>query len=76
MFDSGISREGDLLELGVKAGLVEKMGAWFQYKEMKLGQGREAAKAFLKGDPATAVELEAKIRELASQGEIGSVREE
>ena len=76
MFDSGISKEGDLLDLGVKSGLVDKMGAWFQYGEQKLGQGREAAKAFLKGDPETAKGLEAKIRELAANGEIGAIREE
>lgn len=62
MFDSGISKEGDLLDLGVKAGLIEKSGAWFQYGEQKLGQGREAAKAFLQGDPALAKEIEEKIR--------------
>ena len=76
MFDSGISKEGDLLDLGVKSGLLDKMGAWFQYGEQKLGQGREAAKAFLKGDLKTATELEAKIRDLAAKGEIGNVREE
>lgn len=62
MFDSGISKEGDLLELGTKMGLIEKSGSWFQYGEMKLGQGREAAKAFLKGDQALAKEIEEKIR--------------
>ncbi|MEK7202042.1 MAG: recombinase RecA [Patescibacteria group bacterium] len=76
MFDSGISKEGDLLELGVKSGLVDKMGAWFQYGEQKLGQGREAAKAFLKGDPKTAQELETKIRDLAAKGDINAIREE
>jgi len=76
MFDSGISKEGDLLDLGVKAGLIDKMGAWFQYNEQKLGQGREAAKAFLKGDPKTAEEIEAKVRDLAAKGEIGTIREE
>ncbi|MEK7534959.1 MAG: recombinase RecA [Patescibacteria group bacterium] len=76
MFDSGISKEGDLLDLGVKSGIVDKMGAWFQYGEQKLGQGREAAKAFLKGDPKTALELETKIRDLAAKGEISNVREE
>ncbi len=62
MFDSGISKEGDLLELGTKMGLIEKSGSWFQYNELKLGQGREAAKAFLKGDVTLAKELEEKIR--------------
>ncbi len=71
MFASGISREGDLLELGTKAGIIEKSGAWFQLGEQKLGQGREAAKAFLKGDKALAVKLEKEIRELAEQGKLG-----
>ncbi len=75
MFDSGISREGDLIELGVKAGLIEKSGAWFQYGEQKLGQGREAAKAFLKADIKLAAEIEKKIRDLAEQGKIGGVQE-
>ena len=75
MFDSGISKEGDLLELGVKSGLIDKLGAWFQYGQQTLGQGREAAKAYLAGDPKPAEQLEAKIRDLAAKGEIGSVRE-
>ncbi|QQG49716.1 MAG: recombinase RecA [Candidatus Berkelbacteria bacterium] len=73
MFDSGISREGDLLELGVKAGLIEKSGAWFQYGEERLGQGREAAKAFLKGDQKLAATIETKVRELAKEGKIGAI---
>lgn len=76
MFDSGISREGDLLDLGVKYGLIERSGAWFQYEDQKLGQGREAAKAYLAGDPKTAKELEAKIRDRGAKGEIGHIREE
>ncbi len=62
MFDSGISKEGDLLDLGLKMGLIDKAGSWFQYGEQKLGQGREAAKAFLNGDQALAKELEKRIR--------------
>lgn len=63
MFDSGISKEGDLLELGVKAGLIEKSGSWFQYGEEKLGQGREAAKAFLRTHQPLMSEIEKKIRD-------------
>lgn len=76
MFDSGISKEGDLLDLGVKAGLIERSGSWFQYGEQKLGQGREAAKAFLKGDTKLAAELDKKIRELAAKGPLGAVPKE
>lgn len=71
MFADGISKEGDLLELGTKAGIIEKSGAWFQLGEQKLGQGREAAKAFLKGDKALAADLERQIRELAESGKLG-----
>lgn len=73
MFDSGISKEGDLLDLGVKSGLIDKSGAWFQYGEQKLGQGREAAKAFLQGDKKLADELDKKIRELAAIGPLGVI---
>ena len=71
MFDSGISKEGDLLDLGVKSGLIERAGSWFQYGDQKLGQGREAAKAFLQGDTKLATNLEKKIRELAAKGPLG-----
>ncbi|HUD21186.1 MAG TPA: recombinase RecA [Candidatus Saccharimonadales bacterium] len=74
MFDSGISKEGDLLDLGVKTGLVEKAGAWFQYGDQKLGQGREAAKAFLRGDAKLAKEIEGKIRTMAAEGTIGAAQ--
>ena len=73
MFADGISREGDLLELGTKAGIIEKSGAWFQLGEQKLGQGREAAKAFLKGDKVLAADLEKQIRALAESGKLGVI---
>ena len=62
MYGEGISKTGELIDLGVKAGLVEKAGAWFSYKGEKLGQGRENAKLFLKENPAVAEEIENKIR--------------
>lgn len=62
MYGEGISKTGELIDLGVKAGLVEKAGAWFSYKGEKLGQGRENAKLFLKENPAIADEIENKIR--------------
>lgn len=73
MFDSGISKESDLLELGVKSGLIEKAGSWFQYGEQKLGQGREAAKAFLRADAKLMNELEAKIRSAAAEGPLTTI---
>lgn len=65
MFNEGISRAGDLIDLAVKYDLVKKAGAWFSYKDDKIGQGREAAKQFLRAHPAVMDELDAKIRELA-----------
>ena len=62
MYGEGISQTGELIDLGVKAGIVEKAGAWFSYKGEKLGQGRENAKLFLKENPAVAEEIENKIR--------------
>jgi len=76
MFDSGISKEGDLLDLGVKAELIEKSGAWFQFGEQKLGQGREAAKAFLRAETKLSAELDQKIRDLAKSGQVGSIEPE
>ena len=62
MYGEGISKTGELIDLGMKAGLVEKAGAWFSYKGEKLGQGRENAKIFLKEHPDVAQEIENKIR--------------
>ena len=62
MYGEGISKTGELIDLGVKAGLVEKSGAWFSYKGEKLGQGRENAKIFLREHPDIADEIETKIR--------------
>ena len=63
MYGEGISKVGELVDLGVKAGVVEKSGAWFSYDSQRLGQGRENAKAFLKANPAAAERIEKAIRE-------------
>ena len=65
MYGEGISKTGELVDLGVKAGVVEKSGAWFSYDSVRLGQGRENAKAFLKTNPEIAGKIEAAIRENA-----------
>jgi len=62
MFDHGISREGNILDLGVELGLVKKAGAFFSYGDLRLGQGRESAKEFLNQNPELAQEIEQKIR--------------
>ncbi len=66
MFDSGISREGDLLDLAVKETIVDKQGAWLRYGALQLGQGRENAKDFLRQHSEIADEIEKKIRASAS----------
>ena len=63
MFGEGISKVGELIDLGVKAGMVEKSGAWFSFDSQRLGQGRENAKTFLKGNPDMAARIEATIRQ-------------
>lgn len=62
MYNEGISKAGDMIDLAVKEGLVQKSGAWFAYKDEKIGQGREAAKQFLKDHPKIMAELERSIR--------------
>ncbi|SEW12896.1 recombination protein RecA [Cognatiyoonia koreensis] len=62
MYGEGISKTGELLDLGVKAGIVEKSGAWFSYGDERIGQGRENSKLFLKENPKIANEIEDKIR--------------
>ncbi len=63
MYGEGISKTGELIDLGVKAGVVEKSGAWFSYDSQRLGQGRENAKNFLKSNPRIAERIEQDIRE-------------
>jgi recombination protein RecA len=65
MFGEGISKYGDLLDLGVEQGVIEKSGAWFSYKKDRLGQGRENVKTFLKENPDIYEEIERIIREKA-----------
>lgn len=62
MYGEGISKMGELLDLGVKAGVVDKSGAWFSYGDERVGQGRENAKVFLKENARIALEIEDKIR--------------
>jgi recombination protein RecA len=63
MYGVGISKAGELLDLGVKAGIVEKSGTWFSFDSQRLGQGRENAKAFLKDNPDVAARIEASLRQ-------------
>jgi recombination protein RecA len=63
LYGEGISRTGELLDLGVEHRLVQKSGSWYSYGETRIGQGREAARAFLRENPETADEIEVKLRE-------------
>ena len=66
MYGKGISKVGELVDLGAKAGVVEKSGAWYAYKGEKIGQGRENAKIYLEKNPNIATEIEKVIRDEAS----------
>lgn len=63
MYNEGISRTGNIVDVGVKENIVQKSGAWFSYGDVRLGQGRENAKQYLKDNPEVALEIENKIRE-------------
>ncbi|MBE0620683.1 MAG: recombinase RecA [Burkholderiales bacterium] len=63
LYGEGISREGEILELGVKHGMVEKSGAWYAYNKDKIGQGKDNAREYLREHPELAIEIEARVRE-------------
>jgi recombination protein RecA len=62
IYGEGISKTGELIELGVKAGVIDKSGSWYAYGSQKIGQGKEAARRFLKENTAVALDIEDKIR--------------
>ena len=68
MYGEGVSKTGELIDLGVKAGVVEKSGSWFSYKSQRIGQGRENAKQYLRDHPEMAAEIEQTIRAEAGVG--------
>jgi recombination protein RecA len=70
MFNEGISKAGDLIDLATQLGIVEKRGAFYSYGETRVGQGRENAKEFLRQNPAMADEIEAIIRQRAAGGDV------
>ena len=69
MYNEGISNTGDVLDLAVQHGVVGKAGAWFDYADAKIGQGREATKAFLKENPKVLAEIEKKVRQKVAEQE-------
>ena len=62
MYGEGISKMGEVIDLGVKANIVDKSGSWYSYDSQRIGQGRENAKTFLRENPDMAAEIEAAIR--------------
>ena len=72
LYGEGISREGEILELGVKHGIVEKSGAWYAYNKDKIGQGKDNAREYLKEHPELAAEIEARVRELVGVNNPGA----
>jgi recombination protein RecA len=62
LYGFGISREGEIIDLGVQHGLIDKAGSWYSYGEDRIGQGKENVREFLRTHPETAVEIEQKIR--------------
>lgn len=71
MFGEGISKVGEILDLGVLLGIVQKSGAWFNYGETRLGQGRDNAKVFLKEHPELMAEIETQVRQNADRLTLG-----
>ena len=63
MYGEGVSRAGEVIDLGVEAGVIEKTGAWYSYQGEKLGQGKENVKLLLKDNPELRDELEKKVRD-------------
>ena len=72
----GISREGGIVDLGVETAILKKMGAFISYGDLRLGQGREAAKEHLRQNPEMAVEIEERIRDAAGGHAIAAPHEE
>ena len=72
LYGEGISREGEIVELGVKHGIVEKSGAWYAYNKDKIGQGKDNAREYLKEHPELAIEIEARVREVVGVNNPGA----
>ena len=70
MYGAGISREGNLIDIGTELDIIDKSGSWFSYGGSRMGQGKENAKAFLRDNPVIAEEIETKIRDAFQRGEV------
>ena len=67
LYGTGISKLGEVIDMGVQFGIIDKSGAWFSYDGNRIGQGRENAMKFIQSDPELYAEIEAKVREKAAQ---------
>jgi recombination protein RecA len=76
MFDHGISKEGNILDIGIETGIINKAGAFFSYGDIRLGQGRESAKGYLRDNPELAREIEEKLRASAGTARVASSAED
>jgi recombination protein RecA len=76
LYGEGISREGELIDLGVKHGIVEKSGAWYSYGEDRIGQGKENVREFLKQNPDIAADIDSRLRALLLPAKNASVKED
>ena len=76
LFGEGISREGEIIDMGVVAKVVEKSGAWYAYNGEKIGQGRDNSREFLRENPELAREIENKVRESLGIPVLGAVADE
>jgi recombination protein RecA len=70
LYGSGISKVGEIIDLGVEAGIIKKSGSWFSYEDTKLGQGRDGVKELLNDNPDLMEELEKKIKDLINSGAV------
>lgn len=73
MYGEGICKNGELIDLGVKAGFIEKSGSWYSYSNERIGQGRENCKSFLKQNPSIANEIDQKIRKFSTETHVGFI---
>ena len=76
LFGEGISRQGEIIDMGVAAKIVDKSGAWYAYQGEKIGQGRDNAREFLRENPELALEIENKVRESLNIPLLGGAFEE
>jgi recombination protein RecA len=70
MYGEGISKVGEIIDLGVERNIIKKSGSWFSYNDTKLGQGRDAVKQLLLDNPELSEELEAKVREVLAKSHL------